>query len=657
MANPPMNPPNDRVPDATSRQSAPLESWKEIAAYLGKGVTTVRRWEREEGLPVRRQEHIKRGSVVAYKSELDEWRRTRTTEIEPATTRRNLSRGVLITVMAVGAVVAGARWNSLKKWEPSTELLQLTAYTTSAGSVSLAPDGERFSFAMNGRVFVKEVRAEPAREVYKHPDAGVCCVRWSPDGSQIAISHTDTASVWRISLIDPNGRVLRHLGPGGPEMAWRQDGKALLYAHRPAGEATSAIFEHELSTSRVRQVSFPPAGSWGDIAVSVEEPGQRLALARYSRVARGDVYLSEYGGREATRLTHLESWIVGLDWLPHGWGIVFGGIVDGHQGLHRVAADRSGPPTLISDTAGVNRYPDAVSTGTGSIRIGFVHEIWNPNLRLLDRRSGTTALVADSRQPEENPDIGAEGQLAFVSSRTGAENVWVCPPGCQALRRVTDFKERQFDLTPRWSPDGRQIALAAATGGHVQLMVMGAHGEESRVLSKDSGEARPSWSVDGRFLYFQSDRTGRPEIWRIPVSGVEPAVQITRNGGVEAFESPDGTGIFFIRTSEAATLYRQPVAGGAETPVTGMSKVDLGNWRPAGNTVLHWAQVKPDYTKLHEFNLAAGQTREIQTDSEGTPVQGLSVNLRGQIVWSERGSVIRDLQAVDLTFPPFWKSF
>ena len=31
-----------------------LDSWKEIAAYLNRGVRTVRRWEREEGLPVHR---------------------------------------------------------------------------------------------------------------------------------------------------------------------------------------------------------------------------------------------------------------------------------------------------------------------------------------------------------------------------------------------------------------------------------------------------------------------------------------------------------------------------------------------------------------------------------------------------------------------------
>jgi TolB-like protein len=53
-----------------------LDSWKEIAVYLNRGVRTVRRWEREEGLPVHRHLHRVLGSVYAYKSEIDAWRQT-----------------------------------------------------------------------------------------------------------------------------------------------------------------------------------------------------------------------------------------------------------------------------------------------------------------------------------------------------------------------------------------------------------------------------------------------------------------------------------------------------------------------------------------------------------------------------------------------------
>jgi TolB-like protein len=54
-----------------------LDSWKGVAAYLGRDVRTVQRWEKTEGLPVRRHKHRKLATVYAIKSELDSWRKGR----------------------------------------------------------------------------------------------------------------------------------------------------------------------------------------------------------------------------------------------------------------------------------------------------------------------------------------------------------------------------------------------------------------------------------------------------------------------------------------------------------------------------------------------------------------------------------------------------
>jgi len=59
-----------------------LDSWKEIAAYLRRAERTVRRWERLEGLPVRRHVHEKRGSVYAYREEVDAWWSSRAASLE-----------------------------------------------------------------------------------------------------------------------------------------------------------------------------------------------------------------------------------------------------------------------------------------------------------------------------------------------------------------------------------------------------------------------------------------------------------------------------------------------------------------------------------------------------------------------------------------------
>ena len=50
-----------------------LDSWKEVAVYLGRDVRTVQRWERREGLPIHRQQHDKLGPCHAFRHEIDAW--------------------------------------------------------------------------------------------------------------------------------------------------------------------------------------------------------------------------------------------------------------------------------------------------------------------------------------------------------------------------------------------------------------------------------------------------------------------------------------------------------------------------------------------------------------------------------------------------------
>ena len=55
-----------------------LTTWKGIAAYLGKGVRTVQRWEEELDLPVRRPVGSDRNAIFALRPEIDEWMKVRT---------------------------------------------------------------------------------------------------------------------------------------------------------------------------------------------------------------------------------------------------------------------------------------------------------------------------------------------------------------------------------------------------------------------------------------------------------------------------------------------------------------------------------------------------------------------------------------------------
>ncbi|HKO10734.1 MAG TPA: hypothetical protein VJV22_02110 [Acidobacteriaceae bacterium] len=123
-----MGQPSLDIPPAARKPERRLDSWKEIAGYVNRDVTTVQRWEKREGMPVHRHLHDKRGSVYALPEELDAWiesRRARAGEPEselPAEvtqpeTRpaRTVRTGLWVAIAAVACLcLAAGGWLGLR---------------------------------------------------------------------------------------------------------------------------------------------------------------------------------------------------------------------------------------------------------------------------------------------------------------------------------------------------------------------------------------------------------------------------------------------------------------------------------------------------------------------------------------------------------------
>src|SRR5260221_9668904 len=101
---------SDRAPSAKPSEDR-LDSWKEIAAYLNRDVTTVQRWEKREGMPVHRHLHDKLGSVYASRAELD----ARTRGSNPAASVENGSGGPVASSAGGAAGVGEADGEGFKR--------------------------------------------------------------------------------------------------------------------------------------------------------------------------------------------------------------------------------------------------------------------------------------------------------------------------------------------------------------------------------------------------------------------------------------------------------------------------------------------------------------------------------------------------------------
>ena len=652
----------ENTPPAESEQpvSERLDGWKEIARYLGKAATTVRRWEREEGLPVRRMEHLKRGSIIAYPHELDAWLRTRAVLPENAAPRKAQSMRWLLAGAGVGCLGVLALVPLITRnfgaQEPLTpEIRVLTADRGFEAGGTLSPGARSFAYVGNAKIlYVKQVGVEPPAPIFSEQAGMILHPAWSPDGNWIALARTSSEKKWEMMLISKDGKARRSLGPGGPANSWMPDGRRILFAHRAAANEPAAIFELDIASGQRRQVSFPPSGWWGDIAAAPSADGKRLVLVRYSSMGNGDVYTGRLGESAVRQLTRSGTWILGAAWSPDNRRIIFGGTYKTLEGLFLLPADGGSEPVRITGTEGRSVYPRTGARPDGSWLITYGHEGWDTNLKVFDTLSREVREVAATTRIEESPDLTADGKaLVFISGRAGLPNLWVCRGECLVANQITFSHELHHAMSPSWSPDGKSVVYCARAGGQVAILRIGSGGENQRVLQRSGyDDSEPAWSRDGKWIYFRSNRSGSAEIWRIPSEG-GGARQVTRGGGVEASESEDGQYLYVLKGVDRAPLKRHSLADGSETPVAGLPLIRQGFWKLAGSALYYFDFENQPGERwpidLCRLDLASGERRVVLTLADHRLVlRGLAADGTGRrLMWSERVSDAADIYAVD----------
>jgi len=175
---------------------------------------------------------------------------------------------------------------------------------------------------------------------------------------------------------------------------------------------------------------------------------------------------------------------------------------------------------------------------------------------------------------ESGPQFSPDGsKITFESTRSGAYEVWMCRSDGSGLIQLT---HTNHGGTPRWSPDGQQIAFDSFDSDVDIFVIDSQGGSPRRLTSEPSYDVTPSWSRDGHWVYFASNRTGRNEVWKMPATGGSSAVQVTHQGGFAAFESPDGSFLYYAKGLEVPGLWRIPTNGGEETEV--ISSLEAGYW-------------------------------------------------------------------------------
>lgn len=466
-----------------------LDSWKSIATYLGRGVRTVQRWEREEGLPVHRLAHEKRGSVYADRQEVDAWWESR---------RRTLSNAPVVDTAEPPSSPAIERltWMSAATfWPALSSDGRLLAYVSDGGRDGTSPqiwlqqiggspvcltsgpcDRSLLSFSADDTRLVFTGNDEAGQNVYAMPTLGgearllkraARAGRFSPDGKWLAYVALDDSAGVRIAAVD--GTSDRTIGPDLMDVSfaiWSPDSKYVLVQAHPdpsvetdywliatdgSGTTTTGILQ------RCRQQGALPLNlpvAWvGDAVVFSIITPKGVGLFR-QRLAPGT---AEPIG-EAERLTH---------------GTEFDSFVTG--GCGRVA--------YVSTHQDQNLWSVAIDPVSGVARGA---------LRRLTRGPGIVSCLSVSHESR---------MLAYFSARPTGIGV--------ILRSLTNDSATEFALEPRIvygfpaiSPSGGQLAFGTvAHGPRVMrpIFVASLPDGPRRELGEDCG-GRPRGWVGERFV-------------------------------------------------------------------------------------------------------------------------------------------------------------
>jgi Tol biopolymer transport system component len=511
--------------------------------------------------------------------------------VEPPPTGRVPSleriRIVLGAAAIAGAVIAAALlWRAfLEPLNVAAQMFPLVSYPGVEGPPALSPDGNLVAFAWSGGaeagptdIFVKAVESEAFQRLTQTPESETSPA-WSPDGHHIAFVRNGHG-VFTMSQL---GGAERQVSATGTHVAWAGDSKSVLVRDGDRTTGPFGIYQVFLDTLERRRVTQAPVGD-GDYRFEVSPDGSTLAFIRYEKRGIADLYVVPMRGGEPRRLSNWSATMYGLSWTPDGREIVYDVDMPPVSRLWRIDANgaRPGPGSPIPDIPADARNP-SISRGTPGhpARVAFQTTARDVDIHLMDleARLVNDAIesqpFANSTRIEGSARFSADGsRIAVVSFRSGAEEIWVALRDGSGLRQVTRLGASGVSVGG-WSPDGSQIAFEAAIGGNTDVYVVGRDGGRVRRLTTEpSIDGIPSWSGDGQWIYFASTRAGViPDTWRVSADGGQ-ASRLTRNGGFEPRESPDGRYLFYLDRGPgalaidgAARLMRLPLAGGQEEPV------------------------------------------------------------------------------------------
>jgi Tol biopolymer transport system component len=584
------------------RPEARLDSWKKIASYLKRDVSTVQRWERREGMPVHRHLHDKQGSVFAFRPELDAWWQTRQAgfdgqalgndlpgpksrtqeppragpKVSPAYRTRALSLAVLAAVLLGGALI----WLVLGRNEAwhsplaNARFTRLSDFSGAEQAAALSRDGKRVAFLADheghldvwgGVVGSNQYRNLTEGAVANIVNPALRVLDFSADATLVTIwtRRADGSQPGDVNVlaVPVGGGPLRPYLPGAAEFAWSHDRRLVYHTTAPG----DPLFVREPGGSQERRIYVAAAGVHCHFPIWSPDDAFVYFL-RGLPPDDWDLWRVRPSGAGLEQITAQRARMAYPVMLDRRTVVYLATDADGSgPWMYAVDVERRVPHRI---STGLESYTSLAASADGTRLVTTIAtprtSLWRLSLSgegTAAAASGPSLVAANGLTPRFGP-----GLLLYVSAQGGREGVWSLQRG--ATREIWGSPHAHIMGAPALSPDGRSIAFAAREGDRSRLYLVDPDGGHARVVT-DSLALRGNlaWSPDGQSLVSGVVREGEPRVMRIPLNGDAP-VPLVAEYSLDPVWSPDGRFLLYSGADVGTTFpLRAAAADGRPYPL------------------------------------------------------------------------------------------
>jgi Tol biopolymer transport system component len=597
-----MGEPSSGVLPSVQASDDRLDSWKEIAAYLNRDVTTVQRWEKREGMPVHRHQHDRMGSVFASRTELDAWEHSRNLRASqengtlvsspgssappsppaklPSLTNRIRWRFAVLAAAGALLAVGTSFWLSRTEhfWRnpiADARFQTITDFNGVAQAAALSRDGHFAAFLSDrdGQmdVWVTQIGSGQFHNLTRGSapelvNPSIRTLGFSPDDSLVTYwvrkqdaSGSTNISIWAVPIL--GGQPKPYL-EGVAEFDWSRDGSRLAY-HTP-GPGDPLFVSNRNRRTGDRPIFVAPAGLHSHFPLWSPNAAF-IYFVQGSLPDKLDIWRIPSAGGTPERIT------------SHNARVTYPVLLDRRTLMYLASdSDGSGPRLYSMDverriphrlSSGLDRYTSLAASADGRRLVATVASpkttLWR--LRIGDssaERSAATPIPLTTG-PGFSPRLGPDFLLYISATGTG-DSIWKFADGTSA--ELWNGEEARVIGGPAISHDGRSIAFSVNRRGQTLLYMMQADGTNARIVADSLNlQGAPAWTPDGQSIISAVVDYGVPHLFRIPIDGRPPTVFVQEysvdpawapEGRFAVYSGPDIGTTFSVKaiTSEAKPL-------------------------------------------------------------------------------------------------------